>query len=119
MQTIPTNFNPSKEIISQEILQRITLLTPSEYKIFRLMGRGLETKEICKLRGSNEKTISSQKTSVKEKLLLNNTLEVYIQAIRYQILAEQHPEITVEPVPKNSPRPFRNFKVNVSNQVGI
>lgn len=96
---INTYPNPSKEIISKELLERILTLSDSEYEIFKLSGKGLTTYEIAKQRTVSTHTIDSQKMAIRSKLGIKSMNKIIVAAARYNLFLAHNPQIILKTIP--------------------
>ena len=72
----------------------LELLSDRELEVFRLVGRGMGSREIAKALFISIKTVDSYRANIKEKLKLKNGMELLLQALQWG-----------KPTRK-SPRPF-------------
>ncbi len=79
----------SPEMVSKIALQslnaeteRIQLLSPREFEIFRMLSEGLEGEEIAENLKISSKTVSNYQTAIKQKLGINTPVEMVRLAIR-------------------------------------
>ena len=79
------NANITKKIAQQFLNNESTLLqqlSVREFEIFRMLAEGAESADIGKKLNISGKTVSNYQTSIKQKLGLNNSVELVRLAIR-------------------------------------
>jgi two-component system, NarL family, invasion response regulator UvrY len=69
----------------------LQLLSPREFEVFQLLGKGTGTREIAELLSLSTKTVSNYSTLIKEKLGLASSTELVRVAMEF--LASQKPSI--------------------------
>lgn len=79
------NANISKKIAQQFLSNENTLLqqlSAREFEIFRLLAEGIESADIGKKLNISSKTVANYQTTIKQKLGVNNSVELVRLAIR-------------------------------------
>lgn len=74
------------KILGPKVIARITpeeILTRRELEIFRMIGRGRNTREIARQLEVSIKTVESHRAHIKEKLQLNSAFELLHYAIQW------------------------------------
>jgi DNA-binding NarL/FixJ family response regulator len=61
-------------------------LSAREFEIFRMLCEGEETNQIANLLNISIKTVANYQTTIKQKLGINNTVEMVRLAIRYKLI---------------------------------
>jgi len=61
----------------------VDVLTDRELEVFRLLGRGYETRRVAEMLNISIKTVQTFCTRIKEKLELNNASELLREAVRF------------------------------------
>jgi DNA-binding NarL/FixJ family response regulator len=61
----------------------IERLADRELEVFRLIGRGLTTRQIGEELGLGTTTVDTYRTRIREKLKLPNALQLRVEAIRW------------------------------------
>lgn len=79
------NANITKKIAQQFLSNENTLLqqlSAREFEIFRLLAEGIESADIGKKLNISSKTVANYQTTIKQKLGVNNSVELVRLAIR-------------------------------------
>lgn len=72
---------------------RLALLSAREAEIFQMLGLGLSTRQIAERLDIGEKTVHSHRLHIKEKLGFKHGAELYCQAARMAVMANEAPGI--------------------------
>lgn len=67
----------------ERAVEPVARLADRELEVFRLIGRGLTTREIGEQLGLGTTTVDTYRTRIKDKLRLENALRVRVEAIRW------------------------------------
>jgi DNA-binding NarL/FixJ family response regulator len=67
----------------ERAVEPVARLADRELEVFRLIGRGLTTREIGEQLGLGMTTVDTYRTRIKDKLRLENALRLRVEAIRW------------------------------------
>ena len=76
----------AREILGPRIATRLSpddVLTAREFEVFRMIGRGMSTREIAEQLQLSIKTVESHRAHIKEKLQLNSAFDLLHYAIQW------------------------------------
>lgn len=90
LDSVMNNQNYINAIISQQIAQQflntnenpLNMLSAREFEIFRLIAEGIDNTDIATKMNISPKTVANYQTSIKQKLNLNNPVEMVRLAIK-------------------------------------
>ena len=90
LDSVMNNHNYINAIISQQIAQQflntsenpLNMLSAREFEIFRLIAEGIDNTDIANKMNISPKTVANYQTSIKQKLNLNNPVEMVRLAIK-------------------------------------
>lgn len=68
----------------------VSLLSPREFEIFSLLGKGYKRNEISKNLGMNINTIESHRRNIRDKLNLKDSSEITKAAVRWVVKEKPH-----------------------------
>jgi two-component system, NarL family, invasion response regulator UvrY len=83
------NASIAKKIAIESLSKEQDLLhqlSAREFEIFRMLCEGKETNQIANLLNISIKTVANYQTTIKQKLGINNTVEMVRLAIRYKLI---------------------------------
>jgi two-component system, NarL family, invasion response regulator UvrY len=83
------NASIAKKIAIESLSKEQDLLhqlSAREFEIFRMLCEGEETNQIANLLNISIKTVANYQTTIKQKLGINNTVEMVRLAIRYKLI---------------------------------